>query len=84
MSDHVQFYSAEFGPAPYHHLPSVVERARIYGELVLSSLRIGPKPQLDERDNWQPNRDFFEVAPIVESFERPNEARNPVVIVKLP
>ncbi len=84
LSDHVQFYSAEFGPAPYHHLPSIVERARIYGELVLSSLRIGPKPQLDERDNWQPNRDFFEVAPIVKSFERPNETRNPVVVVKLP
>lgn len=84
LSDHVQFYSAEFGPAPEHQLPSVVDRVRIYGELVLSSLRVGPKPQLDQRDNWKPNRNFFEVATIIQSFQRPNEARNPVVVVELP
>jgi hypothetical protein len=83
LADHVQFYSAEFGPAPMHQLPSIGDRLRIYGELVLSSLRVAPKPRLDQRHDWRPNRSFFEVAPIVQSFERPNESENPVVLVRL-
>lgn len=83
MADHIQFYSAEFGPAPNHQLPSLSQRLGIYGAMLLKSLRLGEPPALDQRDGFVPNRPFADVARVIQTFPRPNQAANPIVVFEL-
>lgn len=83
LADHIQFYSAQFGLAPAHRLPSITDRLRIYGTLVLQTLRAHAPPMLDRREGFVPSRPFSQEVELIQTFERPNEATNPVVIVRL-
>jgi hypothetical protein len=83
LADHIQFYSAQFGPAPAHRLPSITDRLGIYGTLVLQTLRIHAPPVLDRREGFVPSRPFSQEVELIQTFERPNEATNPVVIFRL-
>jgi hypothetical protein len=83
MADHVQFYSAEFGPAPNHRLPTLPQRLGIYGALLRKSLRLGEPPALDRRDGFVPDRPFADVARVIQTFPRPNQATNPIVVFEL-
>jgi hypothetical protein len=83
MADHVAFYSAQFGPAPAHRTPTLIERIEIYGKMAAGVLGVGAPPRLDERAPWAPARPFTDAAEIVREFPRPNEAANPVVVYRL-
>jgi hypothetical protein len=82
-ADHIAFYSHQFGPAPMHHTPTLTQRVMIYGKIVANALGAQLPLGLDARSGWSPTRPFGDAAEIVKSFERPNQATNPVVIFRL-
>jgi hypothetical protein len=83
MADHVAFYSHQFGPAPEHHAPSLPQRVVIYGKILANTLGARLPLGLDARSGWSPIRPFSDAAEIVKTFERPNQAANPVVVFRL-
>jgi hypothetical protein len=83
MARHVMFYSAEFGPAPMHRTPTLVERLTIYGRILQAVLGFADPPQLDDPASFVPQRPFSDVTRVVVRFERPNDRDNPVVVYQL-
>jgi hypothetical protein len=83
MADHIAFYSHQFGPAPMHHAPTLTQRVMIYGKILANTLGAQQPLGLDARSGWSPTRPFSDAAEIVKTFERPNQATNPVVIYRL-
>jgi hypothetical protein len=83
MARHVMFYSAEFGPAPLHHTPTLAERLTIYGRILQAVLGFADPPQLDDPASFVPQRPFSDVARLAARFERPNDQDNPVVVYQL-
>jgi hypothetical protein len=83
MADHIAFYSHQFGPAPNHHTPSMLQRVVIYGKILADRLGAQLPLGLDARSGWSPTRSFGDAAEIIMSFERPNQADNPVVVYRL-
>jgi hypothetical protein len=83
MARHITFYSHQLSDAPTHHAPSLIERAVIYGKILAN--RLGAKLPLNiaSRDDFTPTRQFSDVAEIVMTFARPNQASNPVVMYRL-
>lgn len=83
LSQHVMFYSAEYAEAKPHRVPTLPERIGIYAALAGRSLGIGPGPALDTYGTFAVVKPFTATATIIEQMERPNEARNPVVVFQL-
>jgi hypothetical protein len=83
MADHIAFYSHQFGPAPKHHAPSLPQRIVIYGKILANTLGAQLPLGLDARSGWSPTRSFGDAAEIVKTFQRPNQATNPVVFYRL-
>ena len=83
MADHIAFYSHQFGLAPYHYPPSLIQRAVIYGKIIANTLGARLPLNLDSASEFVPTRPFTDAAEIVQRFERPNEAANPVVVYRL-
>jgi hypothetical protein len=83
MADHIAFYSQQFGPAPMHYAPTLTQRVMIYGKILANTLGAQLPLGLDARSGWSPTRPFSDAAEIVKTFERPNQATNPVVIYRL-
>lgn len=84
MAQHIGFYSAELGPAKPHRTPSLVERIGIYAQIAGAKLGLAAPPTLDAPpSSFVPARPFSDVATIVQTFERPNDVRNPVVVFRL-
>jgi hypothetical protein len=83
MADHVAFYSQQLGQAPYHHAPTLLERAAIYGKIVANAFGARLPLNLDARDDFVPAHPFSAVAEIEKRFPRPNQAANPVVVYHL-
>jgi hypothetical protein len=83
MARHVMLYSAQFGPAPLHHTPSVGERLTIYGRMIANLFGANLPLELDDPRLFQPSRPFADAAEIVMRFERPNDTLNPVVVYRM-
>lgn len=83
MARHVMFYSAEFGPAPYHRAPTLRERFEIYGRILVNTLGGRLPLHLDDPNDFLPTRPFTDAAEIVQTFSRPNQSTNPVVVYRL-
>jgi hypothetical protein len=83
MADHIAFYSYQFGAAPHHRTPTVIERLVIYGKIAANALGARLPLNLDARDGFTPTRPFTDAADIVRRFERPNQPTNPVVVYRL-
>jgi hypothetical protein len=83
MADHVAFYSHQLGLAPYHYTPSLIQRAVIYGKIAANTFGARLPLDLDSPSEFVPTRPFTDAAEIVQRFERPNEAANPVVVYRL-
>jgi hypothetical protein len=83
MADHITYYSAQFGPAPHHRTPNLVQRLAIYGKIAVNVLGGRLPLHLDDRKGFVPSRPFTDAAEIVQRFPRPNETKNPVVIYRL-
>jgi hypothetical protein len=83
MADHIAFYSHQFGPAPHHRAPSLRERLVIYGKILANAFGARLPLNLDARNDFTPMRPFTDAAEVVQSFDRPNQASNPVVVYRL-
>ncbi|HEY1016588.1 MAG TPA: glycosyltransferase family 39 protein [Herpetosiphonaceae bacterium] len=83
LTEHVMFYSAEYAQAKPHRPPALGERIGIYAALAGKSLGFGPGPALDRYGTFTVVQPFTATATIIERMERPNEARNPVVVFEL-
>ncbi|HYF64139.1 MAG TPA: glycosyltransferase family 39 protein [Herpetosiphonaceae bacterium] len=83
LADHIQFYSRQFGERPSHRVPGLAQQLKIYAQLALKSLGLGAGPTLDRRDGFVPSRPFSDVATPLQTFARPNESANPVVLFEL-
>ncbi len=83
MADHIAFYSHQFGPAPHHRAPSLRERLVIYGKILANTFGARLPLNLDARNDFTPMRPFTDAAEVVQSFARPNQASNPVVVYRL-
>jgi len=83
MEQHITFYSAQFGPWPAHHMPSLLERVTIYGKMAGSTLHLSRPVPIDSPDDFHPARPFADAATIIQAFTRPNQRSNPVVVYQL-
>ena len=83
LADHIQFYSSQFGQRPSHRVPGLLEQLKIYGQLALKASGLGDGPTLESRDGFVPSRPFSDVASPIQTFARPNDAANPVVVFEL-
>jgi hypothetical protein len=84
LAQHVMFYSEQFGDTAHHRTPTLLERITIYWKLAVNALQLGPPPDLaSPPDNFSPSRPFSYAAEIVQTFVRPNDTRNPVVVYRL-
>jgi hypothetical protein len=86
MAQHVAAYSHQFGDAPRHTTPTLIERLTIYGQLVGARLGISRPPELARPPSeFTPSRPFSDIADIIQTFPRPNDTQNnnPVVVYRL-
>jgi hypothetical protein len=83
LADHIQFYSSQFGQRPSHRVPGLLEQLKIYGQLALKAVGLAAAPELERRDGFVPTRPFSAVASPIQTFARPNDAANPVVVFEL-
>jgi len=83
MANHIAFYSHELGLAPNHRASTLIERVIIYGKILADTFGARLQLNLDSRDAFTPTHPFSDVAEIVKTFARPNQATNPVVVYRL-
>lgn len=83
MARHITFYSHELSDAPLHTTPSIFDRLIIYGKILGNKFGAQLPLDLASRDDYTPTRPFSDVAEIIQTFARPNQTSNPVVIYRL-
>ncbi len=83
IAGHLTLYSHEFGDRPAHREVKLLERVRIYLQLLLNRLGLDAPPVLDDPSGFHPTRPFREAVEVVQTFPRPNTAEDPVRIFRL-
>lgn len=83
IAGHLTLYSREFGDWPAHREVTLLERVRIYFQLLLSRFGLGGPLTLDDPSGFYPTRPFTEAVEVVQTFPRPNATEDPVRIFRL-